>query len=430
MTNKKGNKKHYPFVSVCTPTFNRRPFIQTMFECFKNQTYPKNRMEWIIVDDGTDKIQDLIAAVSSEIPQIKYFPLPKKITLGAKRNFMHEKTKGSIIVYMDDDDYYPPDRVEHAVERLQSSSTALCAGSSELYVYFKHIQKMYQCGPYSPTHATAGTFAFKSELLKITKYNENASLAEEREFLKEYTIPFIQLDPLKSILVFSHEHNTFDKRKMLDNPHPDYMKESNKTVDLFIKNKKEDSIKKFFLEDIDKLLESYQPGRPEMKPDVLKQIKEIEADRKKMMEQHQQQGNGRIFVQQPNGQQPIELSIQDTVNIINQQQQQIQALTERNSQLETIVVQLQSQLYNKSHSSGTPTSDPSQLKQIKELIARNIETEKKLQKQMEVEKSLLLEIQELKNAKSTGDNKPIVIIKSKSEPEVHIDMTHKINYIR
>ena len=430
MTNKKGNKKHYPFVSVCTPTFNRRPFIQTMFECFRNQTYPKNRMEWIIVDDGTDKIQDLVAAVSSEIPQIKYFPLPKKITLGAKRNFMHEKTKGSIIVYMDDDDYYPPDRVEHAVERLQSSSTALCAGSSELYVYFKHIQKMYQCGPYSPTHATAGTFAFKSELLKITKYNENASLAEEREFLKEYTIPFIQLDPLKSILVFSHEHNTFDKRKMLDNPHPDYMKESNKTVDLFIKNKKEDSIKKFFLEDIDKLLESYQPGRPEMKPDVLKQIKEIEADRKKMMEQHQQQGNGRIFVQQPNGQQPIELSIQDTVNIINQQQQQIQALTERNSQLETIVVQLQSQLYNKSHSSGTPTSDPSQLKQIKELIARNIETEKKLQKQMEIEKSLLLEIQELKNAKSTGDNKPIVIIKSKSEPEVHIDMTHKINYIR
>ena len=32
--------KFYPFVSVCTPTFNRRPFIPTMFECFKNQDYP------------------------------------------------------------------------------------------------------------------------------------------------------------------------------------------------------------------------------------------------------------------------------------------------------------------------------------------------------------------------------------------------------
>ena len=52
--------KNYPFVSICTPTFNRRPFIEMMFSCFKNQTYPKDKMEWIIVDDGTDKIEDLI----------------------------------------------------------------------------------------------------------------------------------------------------------------------------------------------------------------------------------------------------------------------------------------------------------------------------------------------------------------------------------
>ena len=42
-----------------------------MFECFRNQTYPKDRMEWIIVDDGTDKIEDLVN--SSNIEQIKYY---------------------------------------------------------------------------------------------------------------------------------------------------------------------------------------------------------------------------------------------------------------------------------------------------------------------------------------------------------------------
>ena len=87
MTNKKNKNKtaynkKYPFVSICTPTFNRRPFIETMFECFKNQDYPKNRMEWIIVYDGTDKIKDLIE--TSNIPQIRYFELDKKIALGAK----------------------------------------------------------------------------------------------------------------------------------------------------------------------------------------------------------------------------------------------------------------------------------------------------------------------------------------------------------
>ena len=58
----------YPLVSICTPTFNRRPFIPIMLKCFEHQTYPKDKIEWIIVDDGTDKIEDLV----SHIPQVKY----------------------------------------------------------------------------------------------------------------------------------------------------------------------------------------------------------------------------------------------------------------------------------------------------------------------------------------------------------------------
>ena len=159
-------KKHKPFVSVCTPTFNRRPFILSMIKCFQHQDYPQDKMEWIIIDDGTDKIEDLIIDIS----QVKYFKYDEKMTLGKKRNLMHEKSSGEIIVYMDDDDYYPPQRVSHAVQMLLSHPKALCAGSSEIYIYFKHIQKMYQFGPYGPNHATAGTFAFKRELLDNHSY--------------------------------------------------------------------------------------------------------------------------------------------------------------------------------------------------------------------------------------------------------------------
>ena len=52
--------KRLPMVSVCTPTYNRRPFIPSMLKCFEHQTYPKERIEWIIIDDGTDKIDDLV----------------------------------------------------------------------------------------------------------------------------------------------------------------------------------------------------------------------------------------------------------------------------------------------------------------------------------------------------------------------------------
>ena len=226
------NTDKYPFVSVCTPTFNRRPFIEGIIKCFNHQDYPKDRMEWIIIDDGTDKIEDLVI----NHPHVKYFKYDTKMKLGKKRNLLHEKSKGDIIVYMDDDDYYPPQRVSHAVQKLQEHPEALCAGSSEIYIYFKHIQKMYQFGPYGPNHATAGTFAFKRKLIE-NRYDDEACLAEEKSFLKDYTVPFVQLDPKKVILVFSHEHNTFDKRKLLDNPHPNFVKESTKTVDELLKKK-------------------------------------------------------------------------------------------------------------------------------------------------------------------------------------------------
>ena len=159
-----------------------RPLIDDrlfqLLKCFDSQIYPKDKIEWIIVDDGPDKIEDLV----KDHPNIKYYKYDEKMTLGKKRNLMHEKTKGDIIVYMDDDDYYPPTRISHAVDILTSHPNALCAGASELYIWFKHINKMYQFGPYSANHGTAGTFAFKRKLLDHTKYDERACLAEKKSF--------------------------------------------------------------------------------------------------------------------------------------------------------------------------------------------------------------------------------------------------------
>lgn len=341
MVNNKKNKtrKQLPFVSVCTPTFNRRPFIQNMFQCFRNQTYPMERIEWIIVDDGSDKIKDLID--ESKIKNIKYYPIEgPKMTLGSKRNLMHKYCSGgddSIIVYMDDDDYYPPERIQHAVDMLKKTPSALCAGSSEIYIFFNHIKKMMQAGPYGPNHATAGTFAFWKKLLKDHKYNEDASLAEEKAFLKNYTVPFVQLDPLKTILVVSHDQNTFDKKKMLNKQHQKFFKESDKTVDMFIRNKNEDGIKKFFTNDIITTLDTYNPGRPENKPDVLAQMKVIEKEREEMqkeMQKKQMENMPKIRIERP-GQEPQLLSIEQAVNILTQQHKLIDNLILRNKEMKT-----------------------------------------------------------------------------------------------
>lgn len=335
-TKQKG-KTVLPFVSVCTPTFNRRPFWEMCIQNFKNQDYPMDRMEWIIIDDGTDLIEDLV----KDIPQVKYFKYDTKMTLGKKRNLMHDKSCGDIIVYMDDDDYYPKERVSHAVNMLVTHPNAMCAGASEIYIWFKHIQKMWQFGPYNPNHATAGTFAFKRELLKQHRYEDHAALAEEKAFLKNYTVPFVQLEPKKTILVFSHIQNTFDKKKLLENGENQYQKVSPRTVDEFIQ---EPAIKEFYMNTIDKLLNSYEPGDPKNKPDVLKQIKEIEAGRRKMVEdqKQKQQTEGKIILNQ-NGEN-IELNNQQIVQIMQKQQEQLQKMSkmidERDSKMKRMEIEI------------------------------------------------------------------------------------------
>lgn len=322
-----------PFVSVCTPTFNRRPFIPIIIKCFEKQTYPRDKMEWIIVDDGTDKIEDLVA----HLPYVKYFKYDEKMPVGKKRNITNEKAKGDIIVYMDDDDYYPPERVKHAVERLQESK-ALCAGSSAMFLYFKHINKMFQFGPYGPNHATAATFAFKRELLQNTKFDEESCVAEEKKFLKDYTIPFVQLDSTKSILVFSHNHNSFDKKELLKQlPNPTIHDTPILPKDLV----SEPDILKFFMEDIDNLLENYDPGRPEHKPDVKKQLAQMKIDReRKIQEMQKQQSEYQDTINKIN----MITTHQQVQQQINEQSMIIQQLMFENNQLKEQVQYLNNKI--------------------------------------------------------------------------------------
>jgi len=242
-------------VSICTPTYNRRPFFSQAIRCVQHQDYT-GPIEWVIVDDGTDPIHDLV----SHLPYVKYIRLHKKMPLGYKRNVLHANCTGDIFVYMDDDDYYPPTRISHAVQRLQSSKY-MVAGSSIIHIYYHDLGKILEFGPYLPFHATAGTFAFKRELLDHTSYDDDACMAEENFFLKNYSFPLIQLDPKQVILVVCHNYNTVNKRNVIKDG-------QGKSCSFTIEDMITDPVLlQFFKHDI--LTIDYAPGEPEKKTDVV-----------------------------------------------------------------------------------------------------------------------------------------------------------------
>src|SRR5271157_4780477 len=109
-----------PLVSCIMPTRNRRWAVPRAIQYFLHQDYP-NR-ELLIVDDGTDRIGDLIPGDS----RIRYFELPRPASTGAKRNFACTNSKGTLIAHWDDDDWYAPWRLTYQVEQLLQANADIC----------------------------------------------------------------------------------------------------------------------------------------------------------------------------------------------------------------------------------------------------------------------------------------------------------------
>jgi glycosyltransferase involved in cell wall biosynthesis len=230
----KNEAVNFPFISVITPTYNRRRFIPSLIACYKHQEYPAHRMEWIVFDDGSDPVGDLFKDLN--IPNFRYIYEPEKQTIGAKRNRLNNEACGDIIIAMDDDDYYPPERVGTVVKAFKQHPKIELAGASEVYMYYSDNEEVYKLGPYNQNHATNGTMAWRRSYALTHVYDETVTHAEEKSFLDDYIHTMIQLPPMKVMLVMSHSENTFDKRKMRENPNPLVKKTSMKLRD-FIRQK-------------------------------------------------------------------------------------------------------------------------------------------------------------------------------------------------
>lgn len=224
-----------PPVSIVTPTYNRRRFLPYLIECIKAQTYPKERMEWVVLDDGEDKVEDLIAPFQKEF-NVRYYSSDTKLNIGDKRNKIHALARGKIIVVFDDDDYYFPERVAHAVHTILRTKIPL-VGTSRNHLYFTDDKSIWECGPYPVgNHATFGTMAFTREYAQKHQCDETLKMAEEPSFTNQFKEPMTQLDPMKVMLVICHSENTFNKDR-LRKPDSKFTRRTHLKINAFIKNK-------------------------------------------------------------------------------------------------------------------------------------------------------------------------------------------------
>lgn len=209
-----GKKK----VSIVTVSqYKRRECLEILKELIQEQTYDRI-IEWVIVDGSEsadrEKYEKFILGMRDDFAiKIVYVKLENnRREIGYLRNQGNKYCKGDIIVCMDDDDYYFPTRVEHAVNELNRSNKKI-AGCSSIILYDYLLDRSYLFKPFHQNHSTNACFAYKKEFNGV--YDDTKICSEEPSFTKNFSIPMVQLDSYNVMVVNSHNQNTFNKRELL-----------------------------------------------------------------------------------------------------------------------------------------------------------------------------------------------------------------------
>lgn len=115
-----------PFVSVIIPVYNDPKRIGITIEALLNQTYPSEKYEIIIVDNGSD---DNTKETVKKYP-VRLFEETLTRSSYAARNKGIEQAKGKILAFTDSDCKPRENWIEKGVEALKEADASLAGGKA------------------------------------------------------------------------------------------------------------------------------------------------------------------------------------------------------------------------------------------------------------------------------------------------------------
>lgn len=113
-----------PYVSIVIPVFNEERYLSSCLESLTSLSYPKERHEILLVDNGsTDRTLEIAQRFDEVSIHIK-----EGVKVGAVRNYGTEKAKGDIIVFLDSDCVVTHDWLREGVSRLLAARGSVIGG--------------------------------------------------------------------------------------------------------------------------------------------------------------------------------------------------------------------------------------------------------------------------------------------------------------
>lgn len=165
-----------PLVSVVISTKNEEKNIENCLKSIVFQTYPKENIEIIVVDNSsTDKTKE----ISQKYTEKVFNKGPER---SAQRNFgMLEKSSGEYLMFLDADMILSPDVIENCVIKMENTENLVGIYISEVVLgksYFSKVRR-FERSFYDGTVIDGARFIKKSAFVKIGGFDEDLYAAED-----------------------------------------------------------------------------------------------------------------------------------------------------------------------------------------------------------------------------------------------------------
>ena len=208
----------------------------------KNFNYPdKKLLEWVIDDDGTEKMfenDEKLKEFEKKIYPIKinYHHYKEKREIGVKRNNLVKLANYKHMANMDTDDYYVRSYLMHSIEVMKAYKKTLVGSNRMIFCFPKFDYKFTYFVSDGVQNINEATMVFTRDHWKRKKGFKKSQNGEGFKMAYDSSSGLTEIG--KIMFCICHEGNTVDKKRFLENKevevdiHPDLKKLMNEILEI------------------------------------------------------------------------------------------------------------------------------------------------------------------------------------------------------
>jgi len=195
-----------------------------MAENILRSTYPKEKIVWVVLDDSVaeERVDRQVQQFQEAhpFPRLIYRSLPRKVSIGEKRNMGVEVgiiNGCTLFMNMDDDDYYPSSSIIARVCWMQKGAGRLWGAAYCATIPLYDARKYISAVNVPPLTLLAEERVSEASLVftKVFWQEKNfsaISMAEGESFLKGRIHETIEIPPDGVIVAIQHSANASSRR--------------------------------------------------------------------------------------------------------------------------------------------------------------------------------------------------------------------------